>query len=393
MLTRIRLTLKQHRFETIAISVVCVGLAVAALIEAFRLNSLKVPLSCLPTGYYYGPAGMSMSSSGDPHCQALADAFYHLQFGTDMGLVRLLLVLAPVLAGIVLGAPLVAREIEQGTAPLSWALSGSRRRWLLGKVLAGVVLLVPLMLADGLAAEVLEGALDPGVDTHAVYDDSMIRGFVPVFWALAAFAGTFTLGTLFGRTMPALIVALIVCFFVRGLWETGMARIVLRPIAVQQANSGQQFGPMYGPPGVAIAVEPTGSPEPSSSSGPSASPGPSASSGPSAPSDSTAPSVPYWVQTDLYSYNQVFVGGKPYYGDTSTFDFGYGFDQNGNAFRFDANGNQVPVDPSQIPTWVNYVIPGSQYWPVVVFESGLLLLGSLLLAGLAFVWVDRRRPY
>ena len=41
-----------------------------------------------------------------------------------------------------------------------------------------------------------------------------------------------------------------------------MARIVLRPIAVEQANSDQQFGPMYGPPGVGIASEPTGSPSP-----------------------------------------------------------------------------------------------------------------------------------
>jgi hypothetical protein len=99
------------------------------------------------------------------------------------------------------------------------------------------------------------------------------------------------------------------------------------------------------------------------------------------------------VQTGLYSYTQMFVGGKPYYGDASAFEYGYGTDQNGNAFRFDANGNQVPIDPSQIPTWVNYVIPGTQYWPVVVFESGVLLLGTLFLAAIALVWVDRRRPY
>ena len=387
MLTRIRLTLKQHRFETIAIAVVCLGLTAAALIEAFRLNSLNVPLSCLSSGQYYGPASISITSPADAHCQALANAFYHLQYGTDMGLVRLLLVLAPVLAGIVLGAPLVAREIEQGTAPLSWALSGSRRRWLLGKVLAGVVLLVPLMLAIGLAAEVLEGALDPGVDTHAVFNDYMMRGFVPVFWALAAFAGTFTLGTLFGRTMPALVLALVVCFFVRTLWEPVMASIVLRPIAVEQANSGQQFGQPFGGPGVGIATKPTPSIEPTGS------PGPSASSGPSASNDSPTHSVPYWVQADLYSYNQVFVDGKPFYGDPYSFSNGFMTDENGNTFGFDANGNQVPIDPSQIPVWVQYVIPGTQYWPVVAFESGLLLLGSLLFAAIAFAWVDRRRPY
>jgi hypothetical protein len=258
-------------------------------------------------------------------------------------------------------------------------------------VLAGVVLLVPLMLAIGLAAEVLEGALDPGVDTHAVFNDYMIRGFVPVFWALAAFAGTFTLGTLFGRTMPALVLALVVCFFVRTLWEPVMASIVLRPIAVEQANSGQQFD---GGPGVVIGIAgPAPSGEPSGSPGTSPSPGASASAGTSPSSDATTPSMPYWVQADLYSYSQVFVDGKPYYGDMSRLDFGYGVDQNGNTFGFDANGNQIPIDKSQIPTWVAYAVPGTQYWPVVAFESGLLLLGSLLFAAVALVWVDRRRPY
>lgn len=245
MITRIWLTLKQHRFETISIAVVSLGLAAAALIEAFRLNSLNVPLSCFTTGYNFGPASTSMTFPTDTHCQALANSFNSIQYGLDMTLVRLLLLLSPLLAGIVFGAPLVAREIEQGTAPLSWALSGSRRRWLLGKVLAGVVLLLPLMLAVGLAAEVLEGALAPGVDTHAAFDNYLSRGFIVVFWALAAFAGTFALGTLFGRTMPALIVALVVCFFVRVTWDPGMARIVLRPMAVEQTQP-EQFGPFYG---------------------------------------------------------------------------------------------------------------------------------------------------
>ena len=170
MLTRIRLTLKQHRFETIAITVVCVVLTVGALIEAYRLSSLNVPISCFNGSYELSGLGTPTYSAG-AHCQALVDSFMGLQNGLPMNLVRLMLLLAPLLAGIVLGAPLVAREIEQGTAPLSWALSGSRRRWFLGKVLAGVVLLVPLMLAVGLAAEVLEGALDPGVDTHAAFQN------------------------------------------------------------------------------------------------------------------------------------------------------------------------------------------------------------------------------
>ena len=241
MLSRIWLTLKQHRFETIAVTIVGVGLTLAALIEAFRLNSLNVPLTCLQT-YQGGFADPSQGpiTAAQAHCNELAKSFFDTKGSLDMNLVQLLLLFAPLLAGIVVGAPLVAREIEQGTAPLSWALSGSRRRWLLGKVLAGVVLLAPLMLAVGLAANVLEGALNPGLDPYASFSNYLGRGVIDVFWALAAFAGTLALGSLLGRTMPAVVVALVVCFFVRAAWDSGMTHFVLRSFAVEQAQQDQQ---------------------------------------------------------------------------------------------------------------------------------------------------------
>ena len=151
MLTRIWLTYKQHRFETIAILVVCLGVAVAALIEAFRLNSMNVPFHCFQDyrGPYYPGPGQPVPDAATLKCNNLVEGFQGVLQSLDMSLVRMLLVFAPILAGIIVGAPLVAREIEQGTAPLSWSLSGPRRRWLLGKVLAGILLLVPVMLAVG----------------------------------------------------------------------------------------------------------------------------------------------------------------------------------------------------------------------------------------------------
>jgi hypothetical protein len=382
MRSRIILTLKQHRFETIAITVVCVGLTIAALIEAFRLNSLNVPLSCLQT-YQGGFADPSQGpiTAAQAHCNELAKSFVDTKGSLDMNLVQLLLLLVPLLAGIVVGAPLVAKEIEQGTAPLSWALSGSRRRWLLGKVLAAVVLIAPLMLAVGLAANVLEGALNPGLNPYASFSNYLGRGVIDVFWAMAAFAGTFALGTLFGRTMPAVVVALVVCFFVRGAWDSGMTHFVLRSYAVPQVLQDQQNQQggyvVYGPGG----------------------PG----------------------YSDMYVYYKTFIDGKevtdaqandwytrnmvcvpmPMPSDsTSPAEAGSPGASNSPGVAVAPGGPAVgitcqtpAIDPSHMPQQISYVIPGSWYWQIVGLESGFLLLGSLFCGAIAFVWVDRRRPY
>jgi hypothetical protein len=359
MLTRIWLTYKQHRFETIAIALVCLGVAAAALIEAYRLNSMNVPLKCLETwqgAYMVGPGQPPLDAAAQ-HCNDMAQAFFKVKDGTDAGLVRMLLVFVPLLVGIIFGAPIVAREIETGTAPLSWALSGSRRRWLLGKVLAGVLLIVPLMLLVGLAADVFAAAQYPDLNVHASYVDYVGRGAIVVFWALAAFAGTFALGTLLGRTMPAVIVALVVCFFVRGSWEAGMNHFVLGQFAV------------------------------------------------AAPAQTDATYTPNSWFNDIALYQTTYLDGKPWDGDANAWWLAHqqvqvsatpdasGLVPGGGAPVYIDPATNKPLLPSQVLTYVNFVIPGAWYWNVVAFESGLLLLGSLFCGAVAFVWVDRRRPY
>jgi hypothetical protein len=365
LLTRIWLTFKQQRFETIAISIVCIGLTAAALIEAFRLNSINVPLSCLQSwqGAYMVDINGQPVTTASLQCQALATKFFDIRYSTDLSIVGLFTVLAPLIVGIIFGAPLVARELEQGTAPLSWALSGSRRRWLLGKMLAGVVLLVPLMLALGLATNVLEGAKDPGLNPYAAFENYLGRGVIDVFWALAAFAGTVALGTLIGRTLPAVIVALVACFFAYTMLGPLMTHFVLRPMAVEQTQDQSMQGG-------------------------------------------------YWAgNVDLYVYQKMYLDGKPWDGDlqrwwmdhpqvfvdpNATPDPNATIDPNAKPDQ----GAAKPIDPNAFtpaqplgPYGVNFVIPGSQYWPITALESGLLLLGALFCGAIALFRVDRRRPY
>src|SRR5450759_5411938 len=339
MLTRIKLTLKQHRFETIATVVLCLIAAGASFVEVYRLNSIQLPAGCTVGPRYMLSADSSAIATS---CQLAIDRFNAIAWGADMGLVRTLLVLLPFVVGILFGAPLVAKEIEQGTAPLSWALVGSRRRWLLRKMFTAALLIVPLLLLAGLAADVLQGAQTPGTDPHASFENFSFRGVMIVFWGLAALLGTVALGTLLGRTLPAVLVALVLCFLARGFCEPWLNFTVLPPLAVMQNQDIQN-----------------------NQSG--------------------------WSPNDLYVYYRTYLDGKPWDGDLNAW-----WNAHQPAMIVDPSGGIQPdpnapaFDPAQVPQQIPFLISGSQYWFIVALESGILFLGSLFCGAVALIWVDRR---
>jgi ABC-type transport system involved in multi-copper enzyme maturation permease subunit len=330
MIRRIWLTYKQHRFETIAVTVLCLGVAIAALIEAFHVNSVGLPSGCvIERSITYNDGGMSASGE----CQGGFDRFYPLVSSAEVTIIHILMVLLPFVVGIAFGAPLVAKELEEGTAPLSWALSGSRGRWLLEKVLASVVLIVPLLLAAGLAADVLQGALSPGTDAHASLESYADRGVMVVAWGLLALLVAVALSALLGRTLPAVLVAVVVCALARGLLPAALNATAFSAFAVQ------------------------GNPNFSSNS---------------------------YSVNDMYVYNRVYLDGKPWAGDIGAW---------WNEHLPAAGADATAFDPSQAPQWIPFVIHGDRYWPIVALESGILLLGSLIFGAVALFRVDRRRPY
>ncbi|MFI9848455.1 ABC transporter permease [Nonomuraea sp. NPDC051941] len=121
--------------------------------------------------------------------------------------------LAPAMVGAFWGAPLLAREFEQGTHQLTWTQSVTRRRWLTAKI-------VGLGAAVTLGGLALAGIVDPWLAAFDVppynvdrFDLRWFRlvGIVPAAWWLAAFVLGMATGALFRRTLPAMAVTLAVC--------------------------------------------------------------------------------------------------------------------------------------------------------------------------------------
>jgi hypothetical protein len=349
--TLVWLNIKQHRFESLVILLGCCVLAAAALVEAWRLGAVHASIQCLATwkGPGVPPDGSAPLDGAARACNELAIAFFAIREGLAFRLTNQLIEVTPLLGGVVLGAALSAREIEHGTAQTSWVQGASRRPWFAAKMLAGVTLLVPIMLLVGLSADVLQAAATPTLDVHASFDAYLARGLIVVFWALAAFSGTFALGALFGRTIPAIVVAVVVCGIVRFTWDDVMTRVVLEPFAVAQEERDYSASPYFAP------------------------------------------------EPDLRIRDAFFLDGKPFEGDVYAWYAEHNPGALGDPGPTPSPGpSSAPPKgppPPQGPVLVSFVIPGTWYWNVIAVESGLLLAGSTLAAGIAMAWIDRRRPY
>lgn len=101
-----------------------------------------VAIGMAATGFALHPAGYRVFS-------AAPNSMWHLYDATDTAL-RIVLPLIPMLAGIFLGAPLVARETETGTTRFTWAQGASRTRWLIARVVPAAALLAVTAVALGL---------------------------------------------------------------------------------------------------------------------------------------------------------------------------------------------------------------------------------------------------
>jgi hypothetical protein len=145
--------------------------------------------------------------SGHGDCSNLQSAF-ESRFSTLRQLVPFFMVL-PALLGLFWGAPLIGRELEQGTHLFVWTQGVTRLRWLTAKLAALLVLTLLLTVAYALLISWWLGPLDRSTGDRfqpAIFDQ---QGLVPVAYAVFALALGIAAGAILKKTMQAMAATLV----------------------------------------------------------------------------------------------------------------------------------------------------------------------------------------
>ena len=216
-----------HQFRAQAATAVAALAAFAALLAVTRPHMVSLYAASGITGCHGGTCGglagtfLNQLASATPFNGR--NSFDPLPAGTDLypivyQLGVLLILAAPAIIGIFWGAPLIARELETGTAALAWNQSITRTRWLTVKLtLAGVAAMAvteALSLMQAWWAAPIGRAVGLG-GSASVFSGSRFsplvfatHGITPLGYAAFGFVLGVTAGVLVRRAVPAMAVTL-----------------------------------------------------------------------------------------------------------------------------------------------------------------------------------------
>jgi hypothetical protein len=212
MLRSALLTFRMHRFEVLITSALVALTAISAVVAYTHLAAANPPDDCWIQnwGNMFGDV-----TERTPGCEALVEAFWPV--ASQAGFVASpIAVLLPFVVGLLLGVPVVGREIEMRTATLAWSLSGDRRRWLLSRLLPVLALaVIGLVVGAVLVAEMARAAhpwnyLGPGRIPSLTEIGS--EGAPLVGRGLMALGLAVLAGAVIGRTLPAFAVSAALSF-------------------------------------------------------------------------------------------------------------------------------------------------------------------------------------
>ena len=222
-----------HRWEVLASAAGVAILAAAMLWFTWQLRTLAAtdPGCVDPTAYA-------------PGCTQLGQRFYELSSKAEW--LSYFSWLAPFGMGLVLGVPLVSREIEHRTASIAWTLSRSRVRWLAQRVAFLALVLVALLLVVAVVGEVLASAQMPSLPLDRDFAWYGRRGGLIVVRGLASLGIGVLVGVWLGRVMPALLVAIFASVLVFTAISLGMDRWIESSAIVQAFDADRAGGRQLG---------------------------------------------------------------------------------------------------------------------------------------------------
>jgi hypothetical protein len=204
-LTWARLSYRQQRWELLLVALGVIGTAAAMVWFASILDGMRAASpECLT-----GLRAQFESPSGPPlACQAIIDEWYQTQGFTSM--LGTFALVAPLGMGVVLGAPLVARELDGGTAQLAWSLSRSRVTWLLRRIAFVATFALALLAVVAFASELMAAAVEPDRDLAEDFAFFGQRGLPVVARGAGALLIGVLVGAIIGRVLPAVLAAVLI---------------------------------------------------------------------------------------------------------------------------------------------------------------------------------------
>ena len=177
-----------------------------AALATIALGALAILLGV--TGVHmaatYHSALRSCAATGT--CDSVGDGLFNGD-GAIIDLVNFTVVV-PLLLGLFWAAPLLAREIEEGTHRFIWTQTVTRRRWLTSKTIT--LLAAATLVAGVLALAVTWWSRTLDLAQQNRFTKFDIQGVVPIAYALFAAALGLTAGIAIRRTLPALATTLAV---------------------------------------------------------------------------------------------------------------------------------------------------------------------------------------
>ena len=190
----LRLGFALQRWEVLFIAILTLGLSAAMSWVAWQADQVVA----------HDPACFA-SDAGAARCQELSNALGTLGgFGGQLLSFTLAVAFG---AGLVMGVPLVASEIEHRTATLAWSLTRSRRRWLLARVAFAAMLVIGLLGVLSFASDTVAAAILPDLDLAADFTWYGQRGILLVMSGLLGLGIGLGIGAMLGRQLPGLLAA------------------------------------------------------------------------------------------------------------------------------------------------------------------------------------------